>query len=263
VIDLHCHILPGLDDGPANIDFSMAMARTAAECGTQILVATPHVRADYPDVTPEVIEAGVETLNRRLAEEDLALSVLPGAEVSFTRIADIEPDDLPRFCLGDSSCLLLEAPVRRATIDVERAVEAIQERGLKPVLAHPERSSIFLKDPQRLEGLVERGALCSITAASMSGGFGERVQRFAVQLLVAGLVHDVASDAHDHVHRPPDLVSGFDELESQLPGIREHSAWFTVTAPVAILAGRPVPPAPELVPAAVPRWRRVIGRTRA
>ena len=143
---------------------------------------------------------------------------------------------------------------------MERAVATVQDAGLTPVLAHPERSSMFLNDPDRLERLVARGVLCSITAASMEGGFGDRMRRFAIQLLTNGLVHDVASDAHDHVHRPPDLGTGFERLEPELPGIEEYRAWFTVTAPVALLAGRPVPPTPELVPAQVPRWRRVIGR---
>lgn len=262
MIDIHCHILPGLDDGPANIDFSIAMARRAADLGTQIVVATPHVRADYPEVTPEAIESRVEELNARLARENLAVRVLAGAEVALTRLPDLDADTLRRLCLGDSSCLLLEAPYRRSELDVERAVADVQKLGLRPMLAHPERSSLFLKDPERVERLVELGALCSITAASMEGGFGDRTRRFAVQLLVSRLVHAVASDAHDHVHRPPDLGSGFEELEPELPGIVDHRPWFTVTAPVAILAGRELPDAPSLEPVSAPRWRRVIGRTK-
>ena len=90
MIDIHCHILPGLDDGPANLDFSVAMARRAADLGTQMIVATPHVRADYPDVTPDAIDSGVDVLNGRLAEQDLAVRVLPGAEVALTRLADLD-----------------------------------------------------------------------------------------------------------------------------------------------------------------------------
>ena len=100
----------------------------------------------------------------------------------------------------------------------------VQARGFKPLLAHPERCPIFQHDPDRLQRLVNSGVLCSITAASMAGGFGTTVRRFTLELLHDGLVHDVASDAHDHLHRPPDLLAGFESAETEIPGIVESGA---------------------------------------
>jgi protein-tyrosine phosphatase len=98
----------------------------------------------------------------------------------------------------------------------------------------------------------------------MLGRFGEPVRTFTVSMLREGLVHDIASDAHDHLHRPPNLVEGFDNVKGELPGIEKHTAWYTVTSPVAILAGNPLPKAPELGDSPAPsRLRRLLGRTRA
>jgi protein-tyrosine phosphatase len=97
----------------------------------------------------------------------------------------------------------------------------------------------------------------------MIGRFGEPVRAFTIEMLRAGLVHDVASDAHDHIHRPPGLVAGFDNVEEELPGISQHSAWYTVTSPVAILAGNPLPEMPQLnEPPPASRLRRLLGRQR-
>ena len=131
-------------------------------------------------------------------------------------------------------------------MDLERIIAELSERGFQAVLAHPERCPLFQKDIGRLRDIVAAGALCSITAGSMLGQFGETPRAFSVELLREGLVHDVASDAHDHIHRAPGLVEGFDRVKSEIPGIERYASWYTVTSPVAILAGNPLPKAPEL-----------------
>ena len=260
MIDLHCHILPGLDDGPVNFDFSVAMARAAAEAGTQVMVATPHVRDDY-QVGPDDIETGVDRLNQAIAASGLRLVVVTGAEVALPKAAELPDDVLRRLCLGSGEYILVESPYRSSNIDLEGIIESLQARDLKPVLAHPERCPIFQRDPDRLARLVNSGVLCSVTAGSLSGRFGSTVRAFSMELLSDGLVHDVASDAHDHLHRPPDLLGGFESAEADIPGIRGQASWFTVTAPVAILSGRPLPPAPDPPPRPpVSRWRRIVDR---
>ena len=244
MIDLHSHILPGLDDGPSNIDFSVAMARAAVEAGTQMMVATPHIRSDF-NVRVEEIEPRVDELNARLEAEQLPLRVVPGGEVGWASVPDLDAVTLERVALGSGSYVLLESPYGRKPVDVEAAVEVLAERGFRSVLAHPERCPLFERDIERLARMVDGGALCSITAGSMSGRFGATVRRFTIELLRRGLVHDVASDAHDHLHRPPGLMTGFEELEGELPGITAQCPWYTVTAPVAILAGNPLPPMPD------------------
>jgi protein-tyrosine phosphatase len=260
VIDIHCHILPGLDDGPANLDFSLAMARAAVEAGTQLIVATPHIRADF-DVDPNEIEARVDLFNDRLQHERLPLRVLPGAEIGWATATELEDALLAKLSLGSGRRVLLESPYGRKPVDLEGIIAELAERGFQTVLAHPERCPLFQRDPARLRKVVEAGALCSITAGSMLGRFGPPVRAFTVEMLRGGLVHDVASDAHDHIHRPPGLVGGFAELKGELPGIDQYAAWYTVTSPVAILAGNPLPSAPELGAPPPSRLRRLLGRS--
>jgi protein-tyrosine phosphatase len=263
VIDLHCHILPGLDDGPSNLDFSLAMARAAVEAGTQLIVATPHIRADF-DVDPVEIEPRVDLFNERLQRERLPLRVLPGAEIGWATAPELDDTQLARLSLGSGKRVLLESPYGKKAVDVEGIIAGLQERGFQAVLAHPERCPLFQRDPERLRKIVAEGTLCSITAGSMLGRFGEPVRSFTVTMLREGLVHDVASDAHDHLHRPPNLVEGFENVKEELPGIEQHTAWYTVTSPVAILAGNPLPQSPELrEPQPSSRLRRLLGRTRA
>jgi protein-tyrosine phosphatase len=260
VIDLHCHILPGVDDGPVNLDFSVAMARAAEEAGIVVAVATPHVRSDHAN-EPAEIEAGVRKLNSALAAEDVELRVLAGAEVSLQKAADLDDEVLSALCLGSGKYLLVESPYRSIDIDLEGILRDLQARSFKPVLAHPERCPIFQRDPSRLARLVNGGVVCSITAASLAGRFGTTVRRFSLELLYDGLVHDVASDAHDHLHRPPEILPGFESAEADIPGIRGQANWFTVTAPVAIVTGRPLPPPPDPPPRPpMSRWRRLVDR---
>lgn len=261
MIDLHCHILPGVDDGPVNFDFSVAMARQAEEAGINIVVATPHVRSDFR-TEPATIEAAVAELNDALAREELELCVLPGAEVSLQKAEELDDATLSMLCLGSGDYLLVESPYRSIDIDLEGILWSVQARGFKPVLAHPERCPIFQRDPDRLARLVNGGVLCSITAASLAGRFGTTVRRFSLELMYDGLVHDVASDAHDHLHRPPDLLQAFESAEADIPGIRSQANWFTVTAPVAIVTGRgSLPPRPDPPPRPpMSRWRRIVDR---
>lgn len=260
MIDLHCHILPGLDDGPVNFDFSVAMARTAAENGIQVMVATPHIRDDY-GVDPGVIGGLVDELNDALEEDQTQLLVLAGGEVALEKVAELDDDTLRTVCLGSSDYLLLESPYKQIEIDIEGIVRDAQSRGFKPLLAHPERCPIFQNDPDRLQRLVNMGVLCSITASSLAGGFGSTVRRFTIELMHDGLVHDVASDSHDHLHRPPDLLAGFESAEGDIPGICSQAPWFTVTSPVAMLAGRPLPARPDPPPKPpASRWRRLVQR---
>jgi protein-tyrosine phosphatase len=259
VIDIHCHILPGLDDGPVNIDFSIAMARAAVADGTQIIVATPHVRADF-DVEPAAIGPAVEELNRRLQTEDVPLRVMPGAEVGWREVRGLDRPTLASLCLGTSDYLLVECPYGKSPADLEAVLDHVRDSGLKTVLAHPERCPLFQRDPDRLARLVENGALVSVTAGSLAGAFGERVQGFGFDLLERGLVHDVASDAHDHLHRPPRIAAALHSAEAVVPGLADHAPWFTIAAPVAILRGQDPGSVPHVSRPRRGGWRRMLRR---
>jgi protein-tyrosine phosphatase len=253
VIDLHSHVLPGLDDGPSNLEGSVALGRAAAEAGTRVLAATPHVRDDHPFPLQAIAER-VNEVNAALAQRAVPLEVVAGAEVAVSKAVDLETHELRRLCLGDGPYLLVESPYTYAPGLLERVLFDLQSRGFKPILAHPERSPSFLSDIDRLARIVERGVLCSITAGSMAGAFGSTVQRFTADLFSRGLAHDVASDAHDANRRPPGLGEGFARLDKSLPGLVRQIDWFTVAAPAAVLDGGELPPRPDPI---LPRRSRL------
>src|SRR3954447_23191073 len=181
------------------------MAREAVDANIQIMVATPHVRADYEGITATRIAAAADEVNARIEEEGLQLRVIPGAEVAIPMLDELGDDELTLVSLGSGGYVLLESPYGNSPVDIEPAVDQIARRGHSTVLAHPERCPLFQNDIERLAALAERGVLCSITSSSLLGAFGERARSFAIELLRRGIVHDVASDAHDHLHRPPHL----------------------------------------------------------
>jgi protein-tyrosine phosphatase len=243
VIDLHSHILPGLDDGPATMEGSLALARAAVDAGTRTILATPHIN-DHAEIGPALIAAGIEALRAALDRAAIPLEVLPGGEIAIWRLGDLDDETLRALALGGGPYLLVESPLSPVVGDFEPMVLDLHARGHRVLLAHPERCPAFQRDPARLERLVDAGALAQITAGSMSGGFGSTARRFTVALLREGLVHVVASDAHDHVKRPPGLRAGFPAVERDLPGIGEQAEWLTELVPRAVLDGAPAPVRP-------------------
>ena len=246
MIDLHCHVLPGIDDGPANDEDSLALARAAVMLGTRILVATPHRSRRWP-TEPGVVTAGAERLAGLLEEAGIDLELRTGAEIAVEEAARLDDRTLAELALGHGHNLLLESPHEPAGIGFERTVSDLLARGHGIVLAHPERSPVFQDRPGRLRDLVAAGALCSITAGALVGNFGPASQWFALELLRDGLVHSLASDAHAAVGRPPGLQAGLDAAARHLPGVVRQSRWLTSDAPAAILAGEPLPARPPLV----------------
>ena len=245
MIDLHCHLLPGLDDGPTTIADSIALARVAAAAGTTTIVATPHIDGRW-GVRPAELPRRVSALRDALTEEQVALDVRTGGEIDISRFADLSGEDLDHVRLGDGPYLLLESPLSPTAGDFDVLLLAIRRRGEQILLAHPERCPLFQREPERLLRLVDAGLLCSISTGSLRGQFGEHVRRFTLDILRAGVAHDLASDAHDHLHRPPQLADVAAEVERELPGIAGHWDWLTRLAPAAILAGEPLPARPSL-----------------
>jgi protein-tyrosine phosphatase len=243
VIDLHCHLLPGLDDGPATMEESIALAERLVAEGVETVVATPHVSPDYP-TSAAAMAAGVAEVRAALSTAGVPLSVAPGAEISFSMLGELSPDELRSLALGGADALLLESPYNAAAPFLEEAVFDVQVTGFRAVLAHPERSPVFQGQPDRVATLVERGALCCVNAGSLSGRFGTRVRATGLELFRRGLVHAVASDAHDLAGRPPTLRDAFPDLEADLPGIAAQARWYAREVPAALLAGEPLPPRP-------------------
>jgi protein-tyrosine phosphatase len=241
VIDLHCHVLPGIDDGPETIEGSVALGRAAAAAGTRTIVATPHVNSRYPN-TAAAIARLVEVVNERFAAEGLAVEVLAGAELAMMRVGEIPAHELPELELARSGWVLAEPPFSPVASGLEEIVRELQRRGHRVVLAHPERCAAFHRDPRLLTSLLRSGALSSVTAGSLVGGFGERVRRFALDLARQGMLHNVASDAHDHADRPPSIAR-----EIEQAGLAPLADWLTQDVPMAILEGaRTLPPRPHV-----------------
>jgi protein-tyrosine phosphatase len=255
MIDLHSHVLPGIDDGPETVAGSLALARAAADAGTRVLVATPHVSWSYPN-DADTIAALVEELNARLAAEGVALEIRAGAEIAMTRLIDIAPAELLRLRLAGGPWLLVEPPFTPAVAGLDSILLDLQRQGHRILLAHPERCQAFHRDPQMLSSLVRAGVLTSITAGSLVGRFGGEVRRFALSLAREHLIHNVASDAHDNVRRPPGTAA-----ELRQAGLEPLADWLTEQVPAAILGGQEIPPRPEvelpgIEPVRQPWWRR-------
>jgi protein-tyrosine phosphatase len=252
VIDLHCHILPGIDDGPRTLDDSLALARAAVASGTRVIVATPHVSWEWPGVDADVVASGVATVNDALRAEGLPLEVLAGAEVAMSRAVDLPQEELERLRLGGGPWLLVECPLSASSsLAFETGCSRLLAQGHRIVLAHPERSPLLQRDVALLERLVGQRMLTSITAGALVGRFGSTVQRFALDLVRRGLGHDVASDAHSTGRRPPSITP---ELHDA--GLGEQASWLARDVPRAVLDGTELPPAP---PMPVPERRGLAG----
>lgn len=252
MIDLHCHLLPGIDDGPEDLAGSLALARAAVAAGTTAIVATPHISWDYPQNTAAAVAAKADAVRAALAEHAIALEVLTGGEIAMTRAAELPEEELVALRLGGGPYLMIECPLAPVAAGFELLVSRLRERGHRIVLAHPERSPVMQRDYATLERMVADGALTQITAGSLVGRFGGVVQDHAERMLREGLGHDVASDAHSADRRPPSIAP---ELADA--GLGPQADWLGRAVPHAILTGELLPPAPDFTPA--PR-RGLLGR---
>ncbi len=205
-IDLHTHILPGVDDGARDLAQSIRMARIAEQGGISHLVATPH-SLDWPaeDQQPAV-DAAVGRLNAALQAAGVPVTILPGVEVAIVPEISAQVRSGQVFGLAHSRYVLLELPATAYPLYTEQTVFELQLSGMAVILAHPERNARIEERPDLVLPLVERGVLLQVTAGSIVGQFGPRVQKTARNMLQRGMVHLIASDAHDDTHRRPVLA---------------------------------------------------------
>jgi protein-tyrosine phosphatase len=242
MIDLHCHVLPGVDDGPETVEESIALARAAQADGITTIAATPHVDWDHHGVDSNSIRAAIDGLRPHLAGAGIDVQVVPGAEVAAGLAAELDDSELAALTLGGAGWLLLECPIKSTlTPGFVSTARRIAHRGHRILLAHPERCPIFLRRPEALDELVGEGMLSQVTAGALSGRFGRTVRQCALDLVARGSVHVVASDGHDS-GRPAAIAS---ELV-QTPINPALAAWLTRDGPAALLAGREPPPRPDV-----------------
>ncbi|GBD10442.1 Tyrosine-protein phosphatase YwqE [bacterium HR23] len=196
ITDLHCHLLPALDDGPETTEEALAMARRLAEEGVATVLATPHADAVEANGGREALCQRVASFQDAVRREGIPLTVAMGAEQRLLPPLVEGVERGKAITLNGSRYLLAELDFVHLPPFTEQVVFALRLRGLVPVLAHPERQAVLQRQPQRVRRLAEMGVLFQITGASLLGVFGKHAQRTAQVLLREGLVHAVATDAH-------------------------------------------------------------------
>jgi len=239
MIDLHCHILPGLDDGPKSMDEALQMCLLSYRDGVRRIVATPHIKQgvyenDRLGIINRVVELN-EVIKNQSPEVDL--QVFPGADVHFHEgmIKDLENGTL--VTVGDGGkFLFVEFPFQGIPFGAEEVLFQLLVRGMVPIITHPERILDILKDFGRYENMIRMGCLGQVTAMSLTGGFGSRIMDVAERLLKKGLLHLIASDAHSLDGRPPLLSNALKRAE-RIVGKQEAQRMVT-EYPQAILEGR-------------------------
>jgi protein-tyrosine phosphatase len=239
LIDLHSHVLAGVDDGAETLGRSLDILRAAAEDGVVQLAATPHVRDDHP-TAPEAMERLVAELNAAARAEGIAVEVLPGGELDVGFLERLDDDTLRRFGLGGNpQLLLLEFPYVGWPLGLPDLVFRLGVRGFGVVLAHPERNADVQADPGRLRELVAAGVVVQLTAASVDGRLGRRPRDAAFALLDAEHAHLIASDAHAPAVRAIGMTAAVEAVGDDALG-----RWLTHDVPLALLAGQPLPDRP-------------------
>ncbi len=236
MVDLHSHVLPGLDDGASDLEQAVAICRAAATDGVEILAATPHVRrADYP-TTPEQMESALVAL--QAAAGDI-VHLVAGGEIALAEL-DRPLAELARFGLGGNpSFLLVETPYVGWPLDLAEQLFRLRIAGITPVLAHPERNANVQLQPELLEPIVAGGTLVQLTAAAVDGRLGRRVRSCCAVLLDRRLAHLIASDAHEPSVRAIGMSSATRTL-----GDGALAAWLTDGVPRAIVDQTPLPQRP-------------------
>jgi protein-tyrosine phosphatase len=237
VIDLHSHLLPGLDDGSPDLAAAVALAREAVGNGVTTMAATPHLRADYPAIRVSELSSHVRALQAGLDAAGVALKVVSGGEVDVLWAQSASDEDLRLASYGGRGTdLLVETPYGELPPIFEDLLFKIRVRGFRVLLAHPERTRSFQQDPARLVRLVDGDVLVQVTAASVVGG--GRAGKLAQRLIAEGHAHVIAGD----LHRANGARASLREAVAAVDPTRGE--WMVTAVPAAILEGRPLPPPP-------------------
>ena len=246
MIDLHCHILPGIDDGPPSLDESVELARLLEADGVRTVAATPHLRADHPGVVPAELEERCADLRGALTRAGVQLEVVPAGEVDLVWALDAAPEDLRLASFAQRGTdLLVETPYGPLPSTFEDHLFRLSVQGFRLLLAHPERNPTFQEVPERLAELVRRGTLVQVTAASLTRpARRSRSARCARRLLAKGLVHVLSSDAHGPAGPGRASLQAGCAVAHEIAGPRAD--WLCVDAPRAILTGDPLPSSPPI-----------------
>jgi protein-tyrosine phosphatase len=239
MVDIHHHLLPGLDDGSRDLETSVAMACMAAEDGITHVLATPHANDHFP-FDPERIAAGIATLRDALASASIPLQIASGCDfhLSYDNVQDAIAHPT-KYTLNQHEYLLIELPDQGLSPHLTDTFYQLRIAGMVPILTHPERNPTLQRDPSRMADWLRDGMLVQVTANSVTGEMGSKAQSMAHDLLRNRWVHFLATDAHNLKARPP-ILSEARKLVARRFG--ESYAGLLCTAnPTAVYEGRPLP----------------------
>ncbi len=216
MIDIHCHILPGVDDGAKHVEDSIAMAKQAISEGIHTIIATPHHKNGRYNNPKNSVLADLTRLNERIQQEQIPLTIIPGQEVRIhgELIEGYQQDEILTLT-GTSRYLFVELPTNHIPRYTEQILFDIQMRDLVPIIVHPERNTALQEQPERLYHFVQNGALTQITASSLTGKFGTKIKKFTNEIIEHNLTHFVASDAHNTKSRGFNMLDANQEINQK------------------------------------------------
>jgi protein-tyrosine phosphatase len=241
MVDLHCHILPGLDDGPDNMDESLAMAESAIADGITHVVATPHSSDEFSFNYARVRRVRNE-LQAKIGDR-LILATGCDFHLNHENLSALRLD-APRFCINQKNYLLVEFSEFSIPPSMDQTLHELQLAGFRPIVTHPERNAILRSQPERLVTWVQLGCFVQVTAGSLTGNFGRHAQEDALCWIDEGAVHFVASDAHNLRGRPLRLAPAYELIQKEY-GEEKARALF-VENPTAAFEGQDLPHIPEI-----------------
>ncbi|MCU6708789.1 protein tyrosine phosphatase [Paenibacillus sp. J5C_2022] len=258
MIDIHTHILPGIDDGASTFDDTLQMAQAAYREGISTIIATPHhANGKYMNLADDVRKLTAET-NERLRDAGVPVSIACGQEI---RVHDDLLDAWHRaelLTLADSAYLLLEMPSSRVPSGMEELVHELHIMGVRPIIAHPERNADIVRSPEALAELVDVGAYAQVTTHSLLGGFGKKIEHASWTLMKRGLIHLLSSDAHHVERRGFRMQEAYEAVEARMG--REWVDYLQDNARQVMENGAiAAPPAYAAKGAAKRLWSRLFG----
>jgi protein-tyrosine phosphatase len=240
MIDIHCHILPGVDDGPATMAESLTMAKLAVADGIETVVATPHTFNEIYDNPAGEVNTHVARLRETLLNEGIELDLRPGSDAHLcVKMAEKVLAGEAATIDNNGQYLLIEFPVQVIPAGFKDELFQLKLKGITPIITHPERNTVFQQKTEMLYELVNMGCLLQITAMSITGEFGEEPMKSAHRMLELRLAHIIASDAHSPESRPPILSPGVEAAARVLGNLTEAEEMVTIR-PQAILEGKSV-----------------------
>jgi protein-tyrosine phosphatase len=241
MVDIHCHLLYGLDDGPDSFETSCAMAESAIADGVTHIIATPHSNQTYR-FQPELIRERRQHIQETF-QDRLVIGTGCDFHLSFENLQDIQKNP-SKYSLNQKNYLLVEFADFAVPATADQTLHELQLLGLTPIITHPERNPLIRTKPERLFRWLRQGCHAQVTAQSLTGKFGRAAQDATKEWLDAGAIHFFSSDAHNTTSRPLKLREAYDEV-AKMHSEDVARALF-VDNPMAVFEGRPIPFVPEL-----------------